>query len=354
MRNNNTTNVFFALVRAGLWEKDVCLSQFGDVNYNEVLRLSEEQSVVGLIAAGLEHVIDKRPPKEVVLQFVGQALQLEQINTAMNDFISSIVEGMREADIYALLVKGQGLAQCYERPLWRASGDIDFFLSDSNYEKAKNYLMSLSSGNMSERVYSKELGLTINPWYVEIHGTLRTGLSTRVDNVVDAVQRSVFYSGEVRSWQNKKTQIFLPAVGEDVFFVFTHYLKHFYKEGGISLRQVCDWCRLLWMFRDKVDARKLESRVKQAKLMKEWKAFAALAVDYLDMPTEAMPLFVPNIKWHKRAGQIIYYILNSHKWQKLRDTIIVGRIFPLSVLRFLPGILAGVTWLKIKERLFAK
>ena len=31
MRKDNTIEAFFALVRAGLWEKDVCLSQFGEV-----------------------------------------------------------------------------------------------------------------------------------------------------------------------------------------------------------------------------------------------------------------------------------------------------------------------------------
>ena len=125
MTNNNTTNAFFILVQAGLWERDVCLSQFGEVDYNDVLRLAEEQSVVGLVAAGLEHVADIKLPKEEVLQFVGQALQLEQQNKAMNSFIAKLVNKMRQAGIYTLLVKGQSVAKNYEKPLWRACGDVD-------------------------------------------------------------------------------------------------------------------------------------------------------------------------------------------------------------------------------------
>lgn len=71
---------------------------------------------------------------------MGQTLQLEQRNKAMNDFIACLAEKMRRVGIYSLLVKGQGVAQCYERPLWRACGDVDFLLSLSNFEKAKCFL----------------------------------------------------------------------------------------------------------------------------------------------------------------------------------------------------------------------
>ena len=74
MKKDNTINAFFALLRAGLWEKDVCLTGFGKIDYDRILLLAEEQSVVGLVAAGLEHVADVKVPKEVVLQFVGCAL----------------------------------------------------------------------------------------------------------------------------------------------------------------------------------------------------------------------------------------------------------------------------------------
>ena len=135
MKDNNV-KAFFELVRAGLWEKDVRIAQYDAIDYEAVLRLSEEQSVVGLVTAGLEHVIDTKVPKEILLQFIGETIQLEQTNAAMNAFIAQVVQKMREADIYTLLVKGQGIAQCYERPQWRTSGDIDFYLSDTNYEKA--------------------------------------------------------------------------------------------------------------------------------------------------------------------------------------------------------------------------
>ena len=169
MANNTNQLAFFALLRSGLWEKDVYLSPFGEINFEQVQRLADEQSVIGLVAAGLDHVVDVKIPKKDVLPIIGQTLQLEQKNQAMNYFIEDLVEKMQNAGIYAILVKGQGVAQCYERPLWRSSGDVDFFLSNDNYEKAKQFLLPLASHVDNEGKASLHLGMTIAPWVVELH-----------------------------------------------------------------------------------------------------------------------------------------------------------------------------------------
>ena len=184
-------------------------------------------------------------PKPIALRFIGRAMQMEHWNREMNRFVGALMEKMRRAGIKALLVKGQGVAQCYERPLWRPIGDVDLLLDKENYERAKALLLLLSSGNKQEERYSQHLGIDIDSWYVEIHGSLRTGLSTRVDRVVDNVvydalsmENGNFRKG-TRVWNNGNTKVYLPAPTEDVFLVFTHFIKHLYKE-GISLRQVCD------------------------------------------------------------------------------------------------------------------
>lgn len=307
---DDTTGAFFELVRAGLWERDASLLSYEKIDYSSVFRLSKEQSVVGLVAAGLEHIVDTKVPKEVVLSLVGETLQLEQHNNAMNFFISVIVDKMRQAGIYTILVKGQGVAQCYERPLWRACGDIDFLLSESNYQNAKAFLIPLANSVEAEDISRRHLGMTINPWTIELHGTMHTGISHRMNKVIDESQEDVFYNGNVRSWMNGDTQVFLPSPDNDVVFIFTHYISHFYGE-GIGLRQICDWCRVLWTYRDKIRIDLLERRLKKMGLMSEWKAFASLAVNYLGMPSEAMPLFSSNKKYLRKASSLCHLVIES-------------------------------------------
>ena len=75
-----------------------------EIDLKLVYQLSEEQSVVGLVAAGIEHILDVKLPAEGVLQFVGYALQIEKQNSAMNSFIGVLVEKMRKEGIYTLLI----------------------------------------------------------------------------------------------------------------------------------------------------------------------------------------------------------------------------------------------------------
>lgn len=309
---------FFALMRAGLWEKEVWLSQYEAIDFNKVYSLAEELTVTGLVAAGLEHVVDRKIPQEVALAFVGSTLQVEQRNRSMNCFVARLIENLRKEDIYAILVKGQGIAQCYERPLWRASGDVDLLLSEGNYQRAKESLIPKSTSTEKEYTSFKHLAMMIGDFEVELHGTLHTRLSKRVDRVIDEVQADVFYGGSVRSWQNGGTQVFLPAVNNDVIFIFTHILHHFYVE-GIGLRQFCDWCRLLWTYKESLNHGLLESRIRKMGLMSEWKAFAAFAVDYLGMPVEAMPFYTPSNCYKKKASKICQLVLATGNFGHNKD-----------------------------------
>jgi hypothetical protein len=111
---DNTTDVFFALLRVGLWEGENLnhdLDIDGTTDWGEVYRLAKQQSVVGLIAAGVEIQSrkTKRIPHEMALKMARGMLKLEQRNIAMNRLIADLVNKMRVADIETLLVKGQGI-----------------------------------------------------------------------------------------------------------------------------------------------------------------------------------------------------------------------------------------------------
>ena len=318
MRLDNNQQAFFALLRAGLWGKEDQLVPFGQIDFAKVLSLAQEQSVVGLIAAGLDHVSDTKIAKKDVLQIIGQSLQLEQQNTAMNYFIGVIVDKMREAGIYTLLVKGQGIAQCYEKPLWRSCGDVDLFLNSENYKKALDFLSPMAQSIDEENPANLHLGMTLGPWVVELHGTLRSGIGKRIDRELDAIQEATFKESRVRVWKNGDTDVFLPAADDDVIFVFSHILQHFFK-GGIGLRQVCDWCRLLWTFRDEIDRRLLLDRIRKMGILTEWETFAALAVDWLGIPMEAMPLYSAKKKWSRKAERVLSFILETGNFGHNRD-----------------------------------
>lgn len=309
---------FLALIREGLWgvgNPDIRVDVATD--WQEVYGLATEQSVLGLVLAGLEHV-DVKPPKELLLQWIGEVQQIEQRNKAMNKFIVLLFERMQNADVNPILVKGQGVAQCYERPYWRACGDIDLLFSDSDYEKSKELLAPISSSIDIEDKKAKHIAYTVNNWIVELHGSLHSGLTSKLDKELDSIQKDTIVNQNIRKWENDGVTVSLPGVDNDIIFIFTHILQHFFR-GGIGLRQICDWCRLLWTYKDSLNHRLLESRIRKMGLMTEWKAFASFAVIYLNMPEEAMPFYCDKRKCKTKAHHILLDVLESGNFGHKKD-----------------------------------
>ena len=368
MIKDHNIQAFFALLQVGLWSDgnpDIRID--GTPDWQEVYRLATEQSVLGLILAGLEHS-DVKPPQVVLLQWIGEVQMIEQRNKEMNGFVAELIEKLRNNDIYALLVKGQGVAQCYEKPLWRVSGDVDLLLDDENYQKAKELLIPLSEVTESEDVAKKHLALKINGFEVELHGKMPFGISCRADDVVDEMLEDSLLKGRVSKWSVDETDVLLLNPDNHIVIVFTHFLRHFFIE-GVGLRQICDWCRLLYSYRDSLNYELLESRIKAMGLMSEWKAFGALAIEYLGFPKDSMPLLNVNLNARsamplglsknlkKKADRILELVLESGNfghnkdlsyrtrysgitykivaaWRRLKDFASLIPVFPLDAPRF--------------------
>ena len=306
---------FLALVKAGLW-CDLKVSGEGLAGGGtDVIRLAEEQSVLGLVAAGFERLTAYSLPLTEKLTLLGKCQLIERRNEVMNCFIAGLVKRMQEEGIKAVLVKGQGVAQCYERPLWRSAGDIDLLLDEENYNKAKTFLSPLSEKAVVEDVGKKHLSVQISGFTIELHGRMPFALSRRADRVIDEVVAETLFkiSDErlaVRVWKNGGTNVYLPNADYDVILVFTHYLHHFFIE-GVGLKQICDWCRLLWVHKKELDRDLLERLLHEMGLMSEWKVFASLAVNTLGMPVEAMPFYDDSNCYRFKANRVLSHILKS-------------------------------------------
>ena len=55
-------------------------------------------------------------------------------------------------------------------------------------------------------------------------------------------------------------------------------------------------------------------------MLTEWKAFGAMAVDYLGMPADAMPFYTNSPKWQKKATRIMSFVLETGNFGHNRNT----------------------------------
>lgn len=89
----NTKEFFFELVRAGLWpdveSSDIRNQGFAkSVDWKDVYRFATEQSVLGLVLAGIDwlkvHESKFIVPQTMLIQWIGEVQILEQQNKEMN------------------------------------------------------------------------------------------------------------------------------------------------------------------------------------------------------------------------------------------------------------------------------
>ena len=312
-------SAFFALVRAGLWGTEARLAHYGSIGWSRVYKLASEQSLLGLVLAGLERA-DVKPPQAILLQWIGEVQMLEQRNRAMNEFVEGLFKKMQSAGIEAILVKGQGVAQCYERPFWRASGDVDLLFDAKNYESAKDVLVPMGKITEDEDLKKRHQALSIQGFIVELHGRMPFAMSGKADRVIEEAVEIANTNHFV--FADVLEGVSVPKPDEHIFIVFTHFLHHFFLE-GVGLRQICDWCRMLWKYRETLNYSLLESRIIRSGLMSEWRGFAELAVSALGMPVEAMPFYEKG--YERRAGHVLRYVMKNGNFGRNKDVSYRGK-----------------------------
>lgn len=342
---------FLSLVRAGLWN----INEFNDksnIEWKKVRHIAEQQCVLGLVMSGIELLpCELRPPKDELYKWISRVQMIEQKNYAMNMFVASLFDKMAQNGIKSILVKGQGVAQCYNKPLWRSCGDVDLFLDDDEYKKASRYFSTFATKVAEENPRKRHLAMIIDGWDVELHGTLRTGLWRKLDKNIDELQKELFNKNQIRIWDDHGISVNLPSPQNDVLFVFTHILQHFYRE-GVGLRQICDWCRLLCVYRKDINFEQLYTRLCSMGIMTEWKVFGCLAVEFLGIPKDTMPFYECRDSLRRKAKKVLSFIFETGNfglkrdytfykkypklvyklislWRHFKDTLTYMSIFPL-------------------------
>lgn len=366
---------FLALTAAGLWGS----SRFWDgvrkedVDWEAVYQIAQEQKLVGLMASAfdgcedkglgfeLQDVFDQQQRKA----FAKKVYSIEQYNLKMNSFIAAVTGKLEAEGIHPVLLKGQGIAQTYRNPLRRSCGDVDLLIAESEYDASRKILFPKASKIFGDNPEEHNVAMFLSGFILELHGSLHVFLTRRQDAILDSMMEKMFSDRDFKVWDNGGVAVNIPSANVDVVYVFCHILQHLFRE-GVGLRQVCDLCRLLYVYRDEIDRDILQSHIKEMKLQTEWKAFAALMADSLGTPPECIPMYDASKKYSRKARRIVSYMLSTGNMGRNRDVsykkkypylikkmismrLIIGKafrlgtIFPSSVLKVsIKGLKGGV------------
>ena len=305
-------DIFFALLRSGLYGTPIPPSDLPEkIDWNAIVAIARKHFVFGTIIDAIQYLPEHLHPSARSVARMNQfALGLIQTNVVLDRTAARLVTFLEAHDIRGVLLKGQGVARYYRQPQMRQRGDIDFYVGRKLYKEA----CRLCSEKLAEEgehngETEQHFSFTLDGVTVELH-RIASRIYTPVRNrrFQHWVAEQLEHSPERRTLTVGDTDITLPPYEFDAIFIFYHAWRH-YITGGIGLRQLCDWAMIFYSHSDNIDRKRLVENLRRFGMTKGWKLFACIAVKYLGVPADKIPLYDPG--YMPRAEKILEEIVEG-------------------------------------------
>lgn len=301
MKRDINREAFFTLLQAGLWsESDKRVSFDEPVNWEEVYRLASEQSVVGLVLAGIDCLpSNQRPPKIMLLQWIGEVQIMEQQSVQINNGLKRLVNLFDEHRVEYVVVKGQTVAAHYPQPLHRQSGDIDYYCNSENFPKSQEVIKHKWGITPEVGTSEHHVGFDYMDVSYEGHFALILLYGRKRESYWEMILDED--SGNIVDIEGVKVKTLSPTL--HILYVFIHLYSHLLGL-GVGLRQFCDLAVMLHYCRDNVDLPLLMKHLHALGMEKAFYACGTILVDYLGLPQEELG-YEPTSKDRKYATRIL-------------------------------------------------
>lgn len=306
----NSLNIFFALLRSGLYGVPIPKSAHPDIiDWETIIQICKKHVIFGIIIDSIQFLPERLRPSGLTLAKMNKfALGLIQTNLILDKSTTRLVSFLNDNGIPGVLLKGQGVARYYRMPQMRQCGDIDFYVGKNIYKKAVDLcLNNIADNKASCSETEQHFDFFMGDIPIELH-RLASRIYSPIRNrrfqkwVVEELE----CSPARRTLTINSTDITLPSFDFDAIFIFYHAWRH-YIMGGIGLRQLCDWAMIFHTHGDDIDTRKLKDNITRFGMTKGWKLFACIAVNHLGLSHDKMPLYDPT--YSKKSEKVLEDIL---------------------------------------------
>ncbi|MDR1527487.1 MAG: nucleotidyltransferase family protein [Dysgonamonadaceae bacterium] len=288
MEWNVTYKAFFALLRAGLWNRepdDGCFPLSPEV-WEQVYRLAHQQTVQGIVYDGIMHLPDNYfPSRDLLLKWVVSVNAIEDRNKRMNRDAGELYSFFSKNQIEVFLVKGQGLASCYDNPLHRVCGDMDWVFPDKEHFNRANRLIK-ERGIKVETQPGFDTCYTWRGFLIEHHRRMLDINNPFSYSYLNRIQQKE-YSHSIYLEVNGQ-KIPTPSPLLTYLSVNTHIMRHLLAF-GINVRQLCDSARICYAYQDRTEGKVMKEIYNKLGIYNWIQRLNQLSVTYLGMPEEYLP-----------------------------------------------------------------
>lgn len=290
---NREQQQFLALLRAGLWDTPAEATLFsGSVNWEAIFTCSVQQTVLGLVAEGINSLPSVyQPPAAIQNKMRSRLTSGIRSHAHFNRVLAELVTMLRQKGICPVLLKGQGVAMDYADPTRRQCGDIDLYIGQEDYERACSLARQQYGTDRHATESEKHYHFSHDGVIIELHRIAERLPAPWHNHRFQHWTQHHLQSNHLRRVEIGGTEIALPPIHFDALYIFNHAWHHFSAGGGIGLRQLCDWVRYLHTFHQEINREELKRNLKAFGIWRAWRIFGCIAVDTLGLPEDEFPFY---------------------------------------------------------------
>lgn len=269
---------FFKLLRLGLGtSSDTALP--ASPGWKEIFDIASQQGLTAVMIDAFERLSkEQRPPRKVLLLWIGTAMVMEQDYANYTSGIASLASFYARHGIKMLLFKGYACSLCWPKAEHRPTGDIDIYLFGKQQE--------------ADRLVAEELGIKVDYGYHKHSVFLFQG--TEVENHATFVD-DVTHKSNIRFEKTLMTvlaeepciespikNVFFPSATFNALFLLRHTGEHF-ASNEISLRQIIDVGTFFEHYHTQIDWKRVFDILERERMLDFFNGIATACVDYLGM-----------------------------------------------------------------------
>lgn len=300
---NNATTYFFEVLQMSVGRRDGLSGTPAKEEWKATFRMAREQALVGVFTEAVCRLPQEmRPPRKPLTRLCSEVIMIEDTNRRLFGKCCDLTEALRADGFGSCILKGQGMALLYPKPLLRHSGDIDVWMrrinDDDNDTLRYNNDDNTSCHDDDEESledtiynYARTKGTIIDAVYHHVGVGLMIErddaghvATTPSDDEADEVEMhfrpsymfSPRYNRRMQAWfdeqwplqqkhivqvqselfdndRSMKTGTFCcPTPAFNTIYSLTHIYRHLFDE-GIGLRQLLDYYYVIMAYNAETD-----------------------------------------------------------------------------------------------------
>ena len=284
---NDRELLLLQFVREALWRKEALPKAMDADELQALMVLARQHAVPALVAdAVVRNGLVTND--DCTLAMVAVCMKHRKKTKMVTEHLLAVTSVLEQAQVPYVIFKGQVMAALYPEAWMRSTGDVDFYVPASDFQRAVQLLRSQLRVSIDEDKLDKHYTFTFQTTRFEMHYRVETFGCEKHQQRFDALIDGSMINHPVAIKIGEKGYISVLEPVADMVVVFKHLFNHLLVE-GVGLRQVCDFALMLYKYHGHYDTKVLEQRLREIGYLRAFRAMLALAVHYLGLQEASLP-----------------------------------------------------------------